>query len=106
MFSANELLDLARKIVSEHKPKKQEFVDPIRMRQVFYNVGHDLLEELSGYRNLRLKPEEIDELTMLKLEGGSTAPFVGQGVMHGDEHFVYLSLVSSSVSISSSGSLG
>jgi type IV secretory pathway ATPase VirB11/archaellum biosynthesis ATPase len=58
-----EILDLARKIMSEHKPKKQEFVDPERMRTVFYNVGHDLIEELSNYRNIRIKPKEIDELT-------------------------------------------
>jgi len=34
--------------------------------------------------------EQIDELTMLKLDGSG---YIGQGVLHGDEHFVYLSLV-------------
>ncbi len=58
-----EILDLARKIMSEHKPKKQEFVDPERMRTVFYNVGHDLIQELSNYRKTRLKEDDIDELT-------------------------------------------
>ncbi|MBR9692140.1 type II/IV secretion system ATPase subunit [Candidatus Woesearchaeota archaeon] len=58
-----EILDLARKIMAEHKPKKQEFIDPERMRTVFYNVGYDLIEELSNYRNTRLKEDEIDELT-------------------------------------------
>lgn len=58
-----ELLDLARKIMAEHKPKRQEFIDPERMRTVFYNVGHDLIEELASYRNIRLRPKEIDELT-------------------------------------------
>ncbi|MBW2995762.1 type II/IV secretion system ATPase subunit [Candidatus Woesearchaeota archaeon] len=58
-----EILDLARKIMAEHKPKKQEFIDPERMRTVFYNVGHDLIEELANYRRIRLKDEEIDELT-------------------------------------------
>jgi len=58
-----EVLDLARKIMSEHKPKKQEFVEPERMRTVFFNVGHDLIEELATYRNVRLKPKEIEELT-------------------------------------------
>ena len=38
-----EILDTARKIMAEHKPKKSEFVDPERMRQVFYNVGHDMI---------------------------------------------------------------
>jgi type IV secretory pathway ATPase VirB11/archaellum biosynthesis ATPase len=58
-----EILDLARKIMAEHKPKKEEFVDPARMRTVFYNVGHDLIEELASYRGIRLKEDEIDELT-------------------------------------------
>ena len=58
-----EILDIARKIMSEHKPKKQEFVDPERMRTVFYNVGHDLIEEIANYRRVRLKEEELAELT-------------------------------------------
>src|SRR3989338_8293467 len=58
-----ELLDTARKIMAEHKPKKTEFVEPERMRQVFFNVGQDLIEELAGYRNLRLTTNEVDQLT-------------------------------------------
>ena len=58
-----ELLDMARKILSEHKPTKSEFIDPKSVRQVFYNIGHDLLEELADYRKLRLRPKEIDQLT-------------------------------------------
>ncbi len=60
-----ELLDTARKIIAEHKPKKSEFVDPHRMRQVFYNVGYDLIEELASYQNLKLKDSEITELTQI-----------------------------------------
>jgi flagellar protein FlaI len=60
-----ELLDAARKIMSEHKPKRSEFVDPERMRQVFSNVGSDLLEELAGYRNIRLREKELEELTKI-----------------------------------------
>lgn len=57
-----ELLDAARKIMAEHKPKRSEFVDPERMRQVFYNVGSDLIDELAGYRNMRLREKEKHEL--------------------------------------------
>jgi flagellar protein FlaI len=60
-----ELLDAARKILAEHKPKRSEFVDPERMRQVFSNVGSDLLEELAGYRNIRLREKELEELTKI-----------------------------------------
>jgi len=58
-----ELLDLARGILSEHKPEKQEFVDPERMREVFSNVGHDLIEELANYHNIKLTPKKINTLT-------------------------------------------
>jgi len=58
-----EILDLARKIIAEHKPKRSEFVDPERMRAVFFNVGHDLIEELCNYRNIKLTEKELKELT-------------------------------------------
>ncbi|MBI4983646.1 hypothetical protein HZC32_03305, partial [Candidatus Woesearchaeota archaeon] len=34
-----ELLDDAKRIMSEHKPGREEFVDPQRMREVFFNIG-------------------------------------------------------------------
>jgi len=60
-----EILDTARKIMAEHKPTRQEFIDPERMRQVFYNIGSDLIEELVEYRNLKLSSSEIDEMTKI-----------------------------------------
>ncbi|MBI2208660.1 type II/IV secretion system ATPase subunit [Candidatus Woesearchaeota archaeon] len=58
-----EILDTARKVMMEHKPKRSEFVEPERMRQVFFNVGQDLIEELAGYRDMKLTSSEIDQLT-------------------------------------------
>ncbi len=58
-----EVLDAARKIMAEHKPTAEEFTQPERMRQVFFNVGKDLIEELAKYRNLQLTEDEIIELT-------------------------------------------
>ncbi|MBN1501935.1 type II/IV secretion system ATPase subunit [Candidatus Woesearchaeota archaeon] len=60
-----ELLDAARKIMAEHKPKKSEFVDPKRMREVFFNVGMDLIEELASYRNIKLREKDVVELTAI-----------------------------------------
>jgi len=57
-----EILDTARHIMAEHKPSKKEFVDPERMRAVFYNVGHDLIEDLATHKDISLRPKEIDEL--------------------------------------------
>lgn len=60
-----ELLDIARKIMAEHKPREEEFTDPERMRQVFYNVGHDLIEEVAGTKNITLTAKEVDKLTTI-----------------------------------------
>lgn len=58
-----ELLDQARQILSEHEPEQQEFVNPERMREVFKNLGRDLLEELAQSRGFTLQEEEFQELT-------------------------------------------
>ncbi|MFW5991191.1 MAG: ATPase, T2SS/T4P/T4SS family [Candidatus Nanoarchaeia archaeon] len=57
-----ELLDLARKIMAEHKPKEDEFTDPARMREVFFNIGFDLISELSNHRNVNLTSKETKKL--------------------------------------------
>lgn len=58
-----ELLDAARDILAEHKPKRSEFVDPERMRSVFFSIGSDLIEELASQKGLKLRKKEIDSLT-------------------------------------------
>ncbi len=60
-----ELLDTARNIMAEHKPAKQEFVDPERMREVFTNIGGDLLQELANSKNIRLSDDELNELSQI-----------------------------------------
>src|SRR3989338_3577959 len=57
-----ELLDAAKRIISEHKPTRSEFIDPERVRQVFFNVGSDLIEELAGQRQVKLRSRETEEL--------------------------------------------
>ncbi|MFT4309607.1 MAG: ATPase, T2SS/T4P/T4SS family [Candidatus Woesearchaeota archaeon] len=59
------LLDQARKIISEYKPQRQDFVDPERIRQVFYNISHDLLEELSDFGRISLSSSELDDLAKM-----------------------------------------
>jgi flagellar protein FlaI len=60
-----DLLDGARRILSEHTPTQQEFVNPERMREVFKNIGHDLILELASNRKIELSDEELDELTQI-----------------------------------------
>ena len=57
-----EILDSARKTLIEHKPTKEEFTDPEKMRQTFFNIGRDLIQELAEYRGLELSFREIEEL--------------------------------------------
>jgi len=58
-----EVLDNARKIMADHKPKKSEFVNPERMREVFHNVGRDLMGELTDMKRMKLSSKKIDKLT-------------------------------------------
>jgi len=60
-----EILDLARRIMAEHQPGRDEFAEPERMRQVFYNVGRDLIDELANFRNVRLTQDATHELTQI-----------------------------------------
>lgn len=60
-----EVLDLARSIMAEHKPTRSEFVNPELMREVFFNVGKDLIEELINKRGLKLREKEVNQLTQI-----------------------------------------
>ncbi len=56
------LLDDAKRIMSEHKPSKEEFVDPQRMREVFFNIGKDLISDLMLHKKINLSDEKVEEL--------------------------------------------
>ena len=56
------LIDLARSVLAEHQPQAEEFIDPERMRQTFFNIGRDLLTELADQRNLEISFTEIEEM--------------------------------------------
>ena len=57
-----ELLDDAKRIMSEHKPTREEFVDPARMREVFFNIGNDLLNDLIEHKNMHVSEEKVEQL--------------------------------------------
>jgi archaeal flagellar protein FlaI len=60
-----ELLDLARKILAEHKPREEEFTDPERMREVFFNIGFDLISELASNKKINISSSEIKKLSQI-----------------------------------------
>jgi archaeal flagellar protein FlaI len=56
------LLNLARNVLIEHRPKADEFTDVERTRQVFFNVSRDLLQELSESKKISLTYSELNRL--------------------------------------------
>ncbi len=57
-----EILELARKVLAEHQPRAEEFLDPERMRDTFLNISKDLITELSSARNVSMSYSEVEEL--------------------------------------------
>ncbi len=60
-----ELLELARKVLAEHQPKAEEFIDPDKMRVTFFNIGKDLITELAEHKRIPLTYLEIEELAQI-----------------------------------------
>jgi len=56
------LLNLARNVLIEHRPAAEEFNDPERTRQVFFNVARDLLSDLASNKNVSLSHGELTKL--------------------------------------------
>ncbi len=59
------LLNLARNILMEHQPKSEEFTDPERTRQVFFNVSRDLLQELAKNKKIKLPYSQLNKLASI-----------------------------------------
>ncbi|MEK6888507.1 MAG: type II/IV secretion system ATPase subunit, partial [Nanoarchaeota archaeon] len=56
------LLNLARTVLTEHRPKAEEFTDPEKTRNVFFNVAKDLLAELAASKGIGLSYKELTKL--------------------------------------------
>ncbi|MEI6731168.1 MAG: type II/IV secretion system ATPase subunit [archaeon] len=59
------LVNLARNVLTEHRPKSEEFTDPDRTRQVFFNVARDLLSELAKSKGIPLNHRELNKLAKI-----------------------------------------
>jgi type IV secretory pathway ATPase VirB11/archaellum biosynthesis ATPase len=60
-----DLLNLARNVLIEHQPKAEEFTDPEKTRQVFFNVSRDLLRELAESKQIKLDYEDLNMLAKI-----------------------------------------
>jgi len=59
------LLNLARNVLIEHQPKAEEFTDPDRIRQVFFNVAKDLIQELAETQAMKLSYADMNKLATI-----------------------------------------
>jgi type IV secretory pathway ATPase VirB11/archaellum biosynthesis ATPase len=59
------LLDKGRRYLAAHKPGDVEFNEPEKSREVFLNIGRDMIRDLSGSEGARLSAEETEELATI-----------------------------------------
>ena len=61
----NMLLNLARGVLIEHQPKAEEFTDIDRIRQVFFNISKDLLQDLANAKGVKLNYSDLNKLSII-----------------------------------------
>ncbi|MBU0907674.1 MAG: type II/IV secretion system ATPase subunit, partial [Nanoarchaeota archaeon] len=61
----HNLLNLGRNVLSEHRPKSEEFTDPERTRKVFMNIAKDMLSELSKSQKVSLTNNQLNSLAKI-----------------------------------------
>ena len=59
------ILDAARRYMATHKPKTAEFVKTGRIREVFYNIGRDMIREVADQQKKRLSSKDIEKLSVI-----------------------------------------
>jgi len=59
------LLDAARRFLASHQPESGEFARPDRMRQVFQNIGRDMIRDIAQQMDIQLPREESEQLTSI-----------------------------------------
>ena len=56
------IIDTARKYLAEHKPSETEFIRPERAREVFMNLGRDMIMEIARGKGIHLSTRELNEM--------------------------------------------
>lgn len=62
------VLNLAKEVISEHQPESNDFIDPQRLREVFFNIAKDLIEEIAEFKGVNLKQNEVEELANILIK--------------------------------------
>ncbi|MBT96633.1 MAG: type II/IV secretion system ATPase subunit [Candidatus Pacearchaeota archaeon] len=61
----NMLLNLAKRVLIEHQPRAEEFIDTERTRYVFFNISKDLLQDLSQTKGIKLNYSDTNKLATI-----------------------------------------
>ncbi len=59
------ILDEARNILSKYKPEKREFIEPKRLREVFFKLGIDTINEVCKRKGIKIKYEKVKKLAKI-----------------------------------------
>ncbi len=59
------ILDAARRYMATHRPKTAEFVKSKRVREVFANIGKDMIREVSKQMDVELSTKELELLASI-----------------------------------------
>ncbi len=57
------ILNLAKEVISEHQPTSNDFLDIKKLREVFYNIARDLIEEIAEFKGIKLTFNQIRKLS-------------------------------------------
>jgi type IV secretory pathway ATPase VirB11/archaellum biosynthesis ATPase len=57
------VMDAARRYMATHRPKTAEFVRSEKVREIFYNIGKDMLREVADKMGIYLTSNDIEQLT-------------------------------------------
>lgn len=59
------LLNLARNVLEEHRPKSEDLTDPEKTRQIFFNITRDMVSELAKSKDIELNHRELSTLARI-----------------------------------------
>jgi type IV secretory pathway ATPase VirB11/archaellum biosynthesis ATPase len=59
----NTILDNAKKHLSTHRPSETEFTEPEKAREVFADLGRDLIKDIARSIGVELSGSDVEELT-------------------------------------------
>ncbi|MEE9323030.1 MAG: type II/IV secretion system ATPase subunit [Candidatus Aenigmarchaeota archaeon] len=56
------VLDAARRYMATHRPKTAEFVRSEKVREIFYNIGRDMIHEVADKMGVYLSSKDLEQL--------------------------------------------